>query len=104
TIYTSLCLFSLNVPATTDISTLSLHDALPIFIDRVREAGYQPHVTRGTTRTIVAAVGSGRRHEIEALRVAPGVEDVVQIAQPTENGRAHVRTPVTVKSRMPSSA
>ena len=51
-------------------------------IERIREAGYQPHVTRGTERTIVAAVGSGRRHEVEALRVAPGVEDVVAIAQP----------------------
>jgi 3-deoxy-7-phosphoheptulonate synthase len=30
----------------------------------------------------VAAVGSGRRHEIEALQVAPGVENVVPIAQP----------------------
>lgn len=51
-------------------------------IERVREAGYQPHVTRGTQRTIVAAVGSGRRHEIEALQVAPGVDNVVPIAQP----------------------
>ncbi|PYX39529.1 MAG: 3-deoxy-7-phosphoheptulonate synthase [Acidobacteria bacterium] len=51
-------------------------------IERIREAGYQPHVTRGTTRTIVAAVGSGRRHEIEALQVAPGVDNVVAIAQP----------------------
>lgn len=51
-------------------------------IDRIKEAGYQPHVTRGTERTIVAAVGSGRRHEIEALQVAPGVENVVAIAQP----------------------
>jgi 3-deoxy-7-phosphoheptulonate synthase len=51
-------------------------------IDRIREAGYQPHVTRGTERTIVAAVGSGRRHEIEALLVAPGVDNVVAIAQP----------------------
>ena len=51
-------------------------------IDRIREAGYQPHVTRGTERTIVAAVGSGRRHEIEALQVAPGVDNVVAIAQP----------------------
>jgi len=51
-------------------------------IERVREAGYQPHVTRGTTRTIIAAVGSGRRHELEALQVAPGVENVVPIAQP----------------------
>ena len=33
-------------------------------IERIREAGYQPHITRGTERTIVAAVGSGRRHEI----------------------------------------
>jgi 3-deoxy-7-phosphoheptulonate synthase len=39
-------------------------------------------VTRGTERTIVAAVGSGRRHEIEALQVAPGVDNVVAIAQP----------------------
>ena len=51
-------------------------------IERIREAGYQPHVTRGVERTIVAAVGSGRRHEIEALQVAPGVENVVAIAQP----------------------
>ena len=51
-------------------------------IERIREAGYQPHVTRGTERTIVAAVGAGRRHEIEALQVAPGVENVVPIAQP----------------------
>ena len=51
-------------------------------IDRIREAGYKPHVTRGTERTIVAAVGSGRRHEIEALQVAPGVDNVVAIAQP----------------------
>ena len=28
-------------------------------IQRIREAGFQPHVTRGTERTIVAAVGSG---------------------------------------------
>src|ERR1700723_1775812 len=51
-------------------------------IERIREAGYQPHVTRGVERTIVAAVGNGRRHEIEALLVAPGVEGVVAIAQP----------------------
>ncbi len=51
-------------------------------IERVREAGYQAYVTRGTERTIVAAVGSGRRHEVEALQAAPGVDNVVPIAQP----------------------
>ncbi len=51
-------------------------------IERVKEAGYQSHVTYGEQRTIVAAVGSGRRHELEALAAAAGVEDVVAIAQP----------------------
>jgi 3-deoxy-7-phosphoheptulonate synthase len=70
-------------------------------IDRVREAGFQPHVTRGATKTIIAAVGAGgRRHELEALQAAPGVENVVPIAQPyklvsrqTKPGRSvvHVR-------------
>jgi 3-deoxy-7-phosphoheptulonate synthase len=52
-------------------------------IDRIREAGFQAHVTRGETKTIVAAVGAnGRRHELEALQAAPGVETVVAIATP----------------------
>jgi len=65
-------------------------------IERIREAGYQPHVTRGTTRTIVAAVGSGRRHEIEALQVAPGVDNVVAIAQPFKLVSRQVRPHRTV--------
>ena len=52
-------------------------------IERVREAGFEPHVTRGAERTIVAVIGSGgRRHELEALKAAAGVEDVVPIATP----------------------
>jgi len=52
-------------------------------IDRVKEAGYQAHVTCGEERTIVAAVGShGRRHELEALAAAHGVAEVVPVAQP----------------------
>src|SRR5262249_38520970 len=52
-------------------------------IERVKECGFQPHVTRGAERAIVAAVGSGgSREALEALRAAPGVEDVVPIAHP----------------------
>jgi 3-deoxy-7-phosphoheptulonate synthase len=52
-------------------------------IDRVIECGFQPHVTRGSERAIVAAVGSGgSRMALEALKAAPGVEDVVPIAHP----------------------
>jgi 3-deoxy-7-phosphoheptulonate synthase len=65
-----------------NMSESATEEQITHIIDRIREAGYQPHVTRGTERTIVAAVGSGRRHEIEALQVAPGVDNVVPIAQP----------------------
>jgi 3-deoxy-7-phosphoheptulonate synthase len=65
-----------------NMSEKATEEQIAHVIDRIREAGYNPHVTRGTERTIVAAVGSGRRHEIEALQVAPGVDNVVAIAQP----------------------
>ena len=66
-----------------NMSDSATEEQIDHIIQRIREAGFQPHVTRGTERTIVAAVGSGgRRHEIEALSVAPGVDTVVAIAQP----------------------
>lgn len=66
-----------------NMSDSATQEQIDHVIQRIREAGFQPHVTRGTERTIVAAVGSsGRRHEIEALCVAPGVDNVVPIAQP----------------------
>lgn len=66
-----------------NMSDSATEEQINHIIERIREAGFQPHVTRGTERAIVAAVGSGgRRHEIEALSVAPGVDNVVAIAQP----------------------
>jgi len=66
-----------------NMSDNATEEQIDHIIQRIREAGFQPHITRGTERTIVAAVGSGgRRHEIEALSVAPGVDNVVAIAQP----------------------
>src|ERR1700680_1277325 len=54
-------------------------------VDRIRELGYQAHITQGEERTIIAAVGSSRhRAGLEALKAAPGVYDVVAIAQPFE--------------------
>src|SRR5262249_38075618 len=62
-------------------------------IDRVKECGFQPHVTRGAERAIVAAVGSGGlRSALEALKAAPGVEDVVPIAHPFKLVSRQTRT------------
>ncbi|HEV2836622.1 MAG TPA: 3-deoxy-7-phosphoheptulonate synthase [Pyrinomonadaceae bacterium] len=52
-------------------------------IDRIKECGFQAHVINGEERTVIGAVGnSNRRSEIEALRAAPGVAEVIQIAHP----------------------
>ena len=52
-------------------------------VERIQECGFQAHVVQGAERTIIGAVGSsGRRSEIEALRAAPGVADVIQISHP----------------------
>jgi 3-deoxy-7-phosphoheptulonate synthase len=52
-------------------------------IDSVIVCGYQPHMIRGSERTIVAAVGSGgNRAQLEALKSAPGVDEAIPIAHP----------------------
>ena len=58
-------------------------DEINHVIDRIKECGFQAHVVKGEERTIIGAIGSsGRRSEIEALRAAPGVAEVIQISHP----------------------
>lgn len=51
-------------------------------IARLGELGFQAHVSRGCERTVIGAVGSGRREELESLSAAPGVERVIPISHP----------------------
>jgi 3-deoxy-7-phosphoheptulonate synthase len=53
-------------------------------MDRIKECGFLPHLIQGAERTVIGVVGKnrGRRSEIESLRVAPGVEDIIPISQP----------------------
>jgi 3-deoxy-7-phosphoheptulonate synthase len=53
-------------------------------VERIKECGFQPHFIQGAERTVIGVVGKnrGRRNEVEALRAAPGVEEVIPIAQP----------------------
>ena len=58
-------------------------DEISHIVERIKECGFQAHVVEGAERTIIGAIGSsGRRSEIEALRAAPGVADVIQISHP----------------------
>jgi 3-deoxy-7-phosphoheptulonate synthase len=66
-------------------------------IDRIRECGFQAHVIEGAERTVIGAVGnSSHRSEIEALRAAPGVEDVIQIAHPFKLVSRQLRQTYTI--------
>jgi 3-deoxy-7-phosphoheptulonate synthase len=68
-------------------------------IERIEECGYHAHVSRGSERTIIGAVGNGRRNEVQALEAAPGVEAIVEIAHPfklVSRQLRHTRTVVDV--------
>ena len=61
-----------------NMSTNATPDEINHIIDRIKECGFQAHVVQGAERTIIGAIGSnGRRSEIEALRAAPGVDEVI---------------------------
>src|SRR5207244_11224396 len=88
----------------TKIHTLSLHDALPIYGDARSDLG------AGGGSGVAAQgweVGCGRSENslsggilLEFYIVGVDIEQI----NPREIGRAHVLTPVTRSSRMPSSA
>src|SRR6266700_7449862 len=65
------------------MSEFATEEEINHVIVRIEGCGYRAHVIRGTERTVIGAVGStGRRTELEALRAAPGVEDVLPITHP----------------------
>ena len=66
-----------------NMSNNATREQIDHIIDRIKECGFQAHVVEGAERTIIGAIGSnGRRSEIEALRAAPGVAEVIQISHP----------------------
>ncbi|MEK7338367.1 MAG: 3-deoxy-7-phosphoheptulonate synthase, partial [candidate division NC10 bacterium] len=66
-------------------------------IARVEALGYHPHVIRGTTRSVVAAVGDERgKARLQALEALAGVESVVPILQPFKLASRETRAARTV--------
>jgi 3-deoxy-7-phosphoheptulonate synthase len=51
-------------------------------IERVKELGLTPHVSRGESRTIVGAIGDETMPGTDNLRAIPGVEQVLPILKP----------------------
>ena len=66
-----------------NMSSTATPEQIEHVVERIKECGYQAHIIHGAERTVIGAIGSnGRRSEIEALKAAAGVEDVIQIAHP----------------------
>lgn len=51
-------------------------------VDKIREAGLTEHISRGTERTIVGAVGDERKLSQEGFELLPGVERAMHIVKP----------------------
>ena len=83
--------FFFNDTATTEIYTLSLHDALPIWLRYFVLSEF--YVTLSSSRQLLGTMRAVMQHDLSA-----GCKRLLGI------GRAHVWTPVTATSRMPSSA
>jgi 3-deoxy-7-phosphoheptulonate synthase len=78
------------------------HNAEDVDIDRVlqklKDAGFQTHLSRGVERTIIGAIGDKTRLNDHALEAMPGVEKVVPILQPYKlASRAYMDGPTVVK-------
>src|SRR5258708_39217458 len=67
-----------------NMSATATKEQINHVMDRIKECGFLPHLIQGAERTVIGVVGKnrGRRSEIESLRVAPGVEDIIPISQP----------------------
>lgn len=51
-------------------------------IDRVKELGFTPHVSRGESRTIIGAIGDETKPDAGNFAAIPGVEQVLPIMKP----------------------
>src|SRR5258708_21775249 len=111
---TTSFLFFFNDTATTEIYTLSLHDALPISRNRthgrVGAGNLHRPACRGTLRcrTDAATLCLACAFRVTKVRVSQKAQArqivAASVRQRSEIGRAHVLTPVTRSYRMPSSA
>ncbi len=51
-------------------------------LERIRELGFKPHLSRGELRTIIGVIGDENKLAAEPLSAIPGVEQVLPILKP----------------------
>lgn len=67
-------------------------------LNKLAEAGFKTHLSRGVEKTIIGAIGDKTRLSDHALEAMPGVEKVVPVLQPYKlASRAYMDGPTVVK-------
>jgi 3-deoxy-7-phosphoheptulonate synthase len=51
-------------------------------VERIKELGFKPHLSRGELRTIIGVIGDENRLQAQPLSAIPGVEQVLPILKP----------------------
>src|SRR6185436_9377413 len=51
-------------------------------LERIRELGLKPHVSKGEHRTIIGVIGDESKMQTQPLQAIAGVEQVLQILKP----------------------
>jgi 3-deoxy-7-phosphoheptulonate synthase len=65
-------------------------------LERIRELGFKPHLSKGQLRTIVGVIGNEDKLRAEPLSAIPGVEQVLPILKPFKLASREMRQADTV--------
>jgi 3-deoxy-7-phosphoheptulonate synthase len=57
-------------------------DQIDHVIERIKELGFTPHVSRGETRTIIGVIGDETKPQADMLLQIPGVEQALPVMKP----------------------
>src|SRR5579884_4498132 len=57
----------------------STEEQIEHVLDRIRDLGFKPHLSRGEKRTIIGVIGDEDKLQAEPLAAIPGVEQVLPI-------------------------
>ncbi len=60
----------------------STEEIIEHVLERIRELGFKPHMSRGEKRTIIGVIGDEDKLHVQPLSAIPGVEQVLPILKP----------------------
>jgi 3-deoxy-7-phosphoheptulonate synthase len=60
----------------------STDEQIEHILDRIKELGFRPHLSKGELRTIIGVIGDENKLQAEPLSAIPGVEQVLPILKP----------------------